>query len=175
MQFYQVAVNGKQRKVEASEKLASNSKLDLKYSPATQPRVDPVKKAVQQLAKKDLLSFAAAVRCRICLGKPNKEQDEQKGVQQGAKKDGFAQTVDKHIQKFEPYFCLTGLTAEKFKNDATASYSTRNQDAHPTDDQLQEMAEECCSYVELMQDIMPHECQLAMHFDWVKSHLFGLH
>ena len=134
------------------------------------------------------------------MGKPNKEQDEQKGVQQGAKKDGFAQTVDKHIQKFEPYFRLTGvillscdvqrtgtntwkltgcvnagLTAEKFKNDATASYSTRNQDAHPTDDQLQEMAEECCSYVELMQDIMPHECQLAMHFDWVKSHLFGLH
>ena len=36
VQFYQVAVNGKQRKVEASEKLASNSKLDLKYSPATQ-------------------------------------------------------------------------------------------------------------------------------------------
>ena len=101
------------------------------------------------------------------MGKPNKEQDEQKGVQQGAKKDGFAQTVDKHIQKFEPYFRFTGvillscdvqstgtntwkltgcvnagLTAEKFKNDATASYSTRNQDAHPTDDQLQEMAEE---------------------------------
>ena len=72
-------------------------------------RVDPVKKAVQQLAKKDLLSFAAAVRSRICLGKPNKEQDAQKGVQQGAKKDGFAQTVDMHIQKFEPYFHLTGV------------------------------------------------------------------
>ena len=57
------------------------------------------KKAVQQLATKELLSFAGAVRSRICLGKPNKQKDA----------PGFAQTVDKHIQKFQPYFQLTGV------------------------------------------------------------------
>ena len=64
------------------------------------------------------------------------------------------------------------MTAEKFKRDAIASYSSRNADTHPTDEQLQEMAEDCCEYIDLMQELMPHECQLAMHFEWVKSHLF---
>lgn len=64
-----------------------------------QPQTDPVTKAVQQLAKKELLSFAAAVRNRICLGKPNK--------QQGA--PGFSQTVDQHIHEFQPYLQLTGV------------------------------------------------------------------
>ena len=126
-----MTVNGKHRKVEATEKLASNSRLDLKYSPAPQvqagfrtssrqsvhkmslvmakqlyksrlilqPRNDPVKKATQRLAKKELVSFAAAVRSRICSGRPNKPREAQ----------GFSQTVDKHIQKFEPYFQLTGV------------------------------------------------------------------
>lgn len=131
VQLHEVAVNCKHRKVDATEKLTSNSKLCLKYIPAPQvqaglrtsshqsvhttsfvmtkqlkksqlilqPRIDPVKKAVQQLAKKELASFAAAVRSRICSGKPNK--------QRGA--PGFSQTVDKHIQKFEPYLQLTGV------------------------------------------------------------------
>lgn len=73
-----------------------------------QPRVDPVKQAVQRLARKDLLSFAAAVRSRICLGMPNKSQ-AQKNAQKDAKKDGFAETVDKHVQKFQPYFQRTGV------------------------------------------------------------------
>ena len=129
MQFHQLTVNGKHRKVDATGKLASNSELDLKYSPAPQiqaglrtishpsvhtyfvmakqfqrprlilqPRIDPVKKAVQRLAKKELVSFAAAVRSRICSGKPNKQRDA----------PGFSQTVDKHIQKFEPYLQFTG-------------------------------------------------------------------
>lgn len=74
-----------------------------------QPRVDPVKQAVQQLAKKDLLSFAAAVRCRMCLGKPNGQNDASKDAQKDAQQDDFAQTVDKHIQKFQPYFQRTGV------------------------------------------------------------------
>lgn len=80
-----------------------------------QPRVDPVKQAVQRLARKDLLSFAAAVRSRICLGTPNKPQAQRdaqkdaKNAQKEAKKDGFAETVDKHVQKFQPYFERTGV------------------------------------------------------------------
>ncbi len=135
VQFHEVRVNGKHRKVDATEKVASNSKLDLNYSPSPQvqagfrtsshkfvhkmpsvvskqlcksrlvlqPRTDPVKKAVkkavQRLAKKELVSFGAAVRSRICSGKPNKPRDA----------PGFSQTVDKHIQKFQPYFQLTGV------------------------------------------------------------------
>lgn len=34
VQFHEAQVNGKRRKVEATEKLTSNTKLDLKYSPA---------------------------------------------------------------------------------------------------------------------------------------------
>lgn len=67
-----------------------------------QPWVGPVKKTVQQLAKKELVSFAAAVRSRICLGKPKKQKE--------AEASGFSKTVDKHIQKFEPYFQLTGVS-----------------------------------------------------------------
>ena len=69
-----------------------------------QPRVDPVRQAVQRLARKELLSFAAAVRRRTYLGKPTK-QDAQNDVQ----KDGFAQTVDKDIQEFQPDIRLTGV------------------------------------------------------------------
>ena len=36
VQFHEVTVNGKHRKVDVTEKLASNSKLNLKYSPAPQ-------------------------------------------------------------------------------------------------------------------------------------------
>lgn len=66
------------------------------------------------------------------------------------------------------------MTAEKLKSDAIASYSSRNADAHPTDEQLQGLADDCGDYIDLMQEVMPHECQLAMHFDWIKSHLFAL-
>lgn len=62
-----------------------------------QPQIDPMKKAVQRLARKELVSFAAAVRSRICSGKPNKQRDA----------PGFSQTVDRHIQKFKPYLQLT--------------------------------------------------------------------
>ncbi|KAK9827810.1 hypothetical protein WJX74_003350 [Apatococcus lobatus] len=135
-----------------------------------QPWVDPVKKAVQQLAKKELLSFGVAVRSRICLGRPNKQTD----TEQAAQQDGFAQKVDKHIQKFQPYLQQIGVTAENFKTASTACDCSRNEGGHPIDKQLQDMAEECCGYVELMQDIMPQECQLAKHFDWIELHLFAL-
>ncbi|KAK9862373.1 hypothetical protein WJX84_008710, partial [Apatococcus fuscideae] len=59
------------RKVAASNKLTSNSKLEFQYSPSPQPEVDHIKKA-----------------------------------------DGFAQKVDKHIQKFQPYLQQTDVTAE---------------------------------------------------------------
>lgn len=77
-------------------------------------------------------------------------------------------------QQLTNLLCNAWLTVEKFKSHATASFSSRNAGAHPTDDELQEMAEGCCEYVELMQDVMPHECQLALYFDWIKSHLFTL-
>ena len=66
------------------------------------------------------------------------------------------------------------MTAQKLKSDAIVSYSLRNADTHPTDEQLQRLAEDCCEYIDLMQELMPHECHLAMHFDWVKSHLLAL-
>ena len=74
-----------------------------------------------------------------------------------------------------PFRCThAGLTAAEFKSTATASYTSCDADAHPTDKQLQDMAEDCCEYVELMQESMPHECQLATHFEWIKLHLFAL-
>lgn len=73
------------------------------------PRVDPVKQAVQRLARKDLLFFAAAVRSRICLGKPNRQKDTLNDAQNDAQQDGFAQIVEKHIQEFQPYFQRTGV------------------------------------------------------------------
>lgn len=66
------------------------------------------------------------------------------------------------------------MTTEEFKSDDTVYHNSRSADAHPTDMQLQGMAQDCCEYVELMQELMPHECQLAMHFNWVRLHLFAL-
>ncbi|KAL3159644.1 hypothetical protein ABBQ38_010054 [Trebouxia sp. C0009 RCD-2024] len=144
VRFHEATVNGRLRHVEASEK----------YKVAS--------------------VCAQYLWSRICLGKPNRQKDTLNDAQNDAQQDGFAQIVEKHIQEFQPYFQRTGLTAEKFKSNATASYSAWNIDAHPTDDQLQEMAEDCCEYVELMQETMPHECQLALHFEWIKLHLFTL-
>ncbi|KAK9866701.1 hypothetical protein WJX84_002970 [Apatococcus fuscideae] len=152
------------------DRVTRDSKLEFEYSPSLQPKNDPVKKAVQSLAKNELLSFGAAVRSRICLGHPNKPQKE--GEEQV---DGFAQKVDRHFKKFLPYLQQTGVTAEDFKKASTDSYRSLNEGTHPIDKQLQDMAEACCDYVELMQDSMPHECQLATHFAWIKAHLFALH
>lgn len=165
VQFEEVTVNGKRRKVEPGEKLASNSKVQLKYSPSVQPQSDPFKKAVMRLAKRELLSFAAALRSRICSGKPN---------QPSADALGFAKKVDAHSKVFQPYLKLTGVTAQELKRDATASFNLRNADAHPTDVQLQQMADDCQDYVELMQGTMQHECQLVLHFECIRSNLFRL-
>ena len=66
------------------------------------------------------------------------------------------------------------MTAEELKDDEATSSHLRNADAHPTDSQLQQMADECQEYVDLMQDSMPHECQLAVHFEWIRTHLLQL-
>lgn len=56
-----------------------------------------------------------------------------------------------------------------------AAYYSRKIGTHLTDKQLADMAQGCRNYVDLMQDSMPHECQLAMRFDWIRAHLFALH
>ena len=63
---------------------------------------------------------------------------------------------------------------EKLKVDAQASFKAHHVVAHPTDEQLQTLVEDCMEYVDLMQDTMPDECALVTNFQWVHSHLFGL-
>ena len=65
-----------------------------------QPETDLVTKAVRQLARKELLILAAGIRERIRRG----------GWCLPQHPPSFAETVDEHIHKFQPYFELTGAT-----------------------------------------------------------------
>ena len=67
-----------------------------------------------------------------------------------------------------------GVTVDTFKRDAEASCKLHSTLVPPTDDQIQQMAEDCRDYADLLQDTMPHECALARNFDWVRSNLFTL-
>ncbi|DBA74199.1 TPA: hypothetical protein ACH3X1_010993 [Trebouxia sp. C0004] len=110
--------------------------------------------------------MAVLVRSRICRGKPN--EDFNKDTQT------FAKIVDNNVSAFQPYVDMTGVTLAQLKSDASTSFRSRSVLVHPTDDQIEQLAEECAAYVDLLQDTMPHECNLVSNFEWVRSNLFAL-
>ena len=152
-----------------------------KGSVQLQGGVDPYQKAVKALAKKELLVCAATIRSRICNGKPNKPKPETQT---------FASKVDNNVQVFQAYanktgvvlcsclryaaqtqllqsvctLCRAGVTLQQFKDDAQASFSARREVVYPTDEQLRNLVADCMEYVDLMQESMPHECDLVTNF-----------
>ena len=66
------------------------------------------------------------------------------------------------------------MTLQQFKDDAQASFSAQREVVHPTDEQLRDLVADCMEYVDLMQESMPHECDLVTNFQWVQSHMFAL-
>lgn len=123
-----------------------------------------------------------------CRGKPNEELNKDTQT--------FAKTLDNNVRAFQPYVNMTsmwcvyvlarcaqhvhqlaehhvylhaGVTLEQLKKDASTSIRSRSVLVHPTDDQIEQLAEECAAYVDLLQDTMPHECNLVSNFEWVRS------
>lgn len=125
----------------------------------------PYKKATERMARKELLLFAGILRSRICRGKPNKERQDNHG-------STFIQKVEDNKEVFQSSANITGVTLESLKESATQSRSRRDA-VHPTDEEIQKQAEECLDYVDLMENVMPHECALVKNFKWVQSNLFA--
>ena len=84
-----------------AEQLSSlNAEAELQPVVDLQAQLDPMKKVVEQLAKKELLQFASVVQSRICRGKPYKDSKDA---------PTFAAKVDQHVKAFQPYVELTGI------------------------------------------------------------------
>lgn len=67
-----------------------------------------------------------------------------------------------------------GLPAGVLTGGAEVPVRSSSKAVLPSDVQLHEMAEGCLSYVALMEDTMPHECNLVKHFGWIQANLFSL-
>lgn len=74
----------------------------------------------------------------------------------------------------ESFATYTGTTVDQFKKDAAASCKLRSDAVLPTDNQIQQTANDCVQYVDLLQDTMPHKWVLASSFGWVQTNMFAL-
>lgn len=83
-------------------------------------------------------------------------------------------SVSADVHKKQSRCVSAGWDVEKVKDHVVESFRLRNAIVHAVDGQLQQQAEQCQAYVDLMEDSMPYECALVNDFQWVKANLFSL-